>query len=98
MHHDNGTPARPKSPLMMNVSAHLDAETEFHPRLFHVGEGVGQWPGSSIKVTTGHGGDLTLMSPDPQVMRRLAHAAMRCAQLLDLEAGVAAGTDAEVSS
>ena len=97
MHHDNGT--RPKRPLMTNVSAHLDAETEFHPRLFHVGGEVsGRWASASLKVTTGHGGDLTLMSPDPQVMRRLSHAAMRCAQLLDLEAGVAAGTDAEVSS
>lgn len=94
---DDVIPTRPKSPLMLNVSAHLDAEAEFHPRLFHVGtEATGRWSSSSIKVTTGHGGELTLLSSDPQVMRRLAHAAMRCAHLLDLDAGVAA--EAEVSS
>ena len=96
MHDDNGTPDRPKGPLMLNVSTHLNAETEFHPRLFHVGgEGARRWSSSSVKLTTGHGGELTLLSSDPQVMRRLANAAMRCAQLLDLEAGVSA--EAEVS-
>ena len=94
MHHGNGTPAPPKGPLMMNVSAHLDGDSKGRPDLFHVGEGVGRWASASLKVTTGRGGDLTLLSSDPQAMRRLSHAAMRCAQLLDLEAGVAA----EVSS
>lgn len=79
-----GTPIHSRSPLILNASLHLEAETQFIPRLFHVGDGnIGRWTTTSIKVTTGRGGDLTVLCSDPGTLRRLSDAARHCAHLLE---------------